>query len=162
MTDNWRKRRTFEDQSIDFETMEELFEEVLELFEESEVDFSKPLKMAFSVSLDEKGNLRINEFGLLKEKKFGSQKSEEPFVELIEFDNEFLIVVEANSLPPKDIDIKVLDHALIISDNSNNKFLKKISFPSKVKETSIRTKINNNVLEIRIAKKAKTSTAVKR
>ncbi|MCR4335984.1 MAG: Hsp20/alpha crystallin family protein [archaeon] len=146
------KRRNIEDQEIDFETMEELFEELLETFKEDELDFSKPVQLGFTVSLDDKGSLQINEYGLLKERK-SEIKNEVPLVDLIEFPKEFLIVIETNTIPIKSIDIKVLDYALIISSHKSKKFLKKVIFPSKVNEDSLKTIFNNGVLEIRLTKK---------
>tara|TARA_Y100000310_G_scaffold57396_1_gene52601 strand:- start:9912 stop:10394 length:483 start_codon:yes stop_codon:yes gene_type:complete len=148
----WKKRKSTEDQEIDFETMEELFEELLETFHENELDFSKPVQLGFTVSLDAKGSLQINEYGLLKEKK-SEVKSDVPLVDLIEFPKEFLIVVETNTIPIKSIDIKVLDYALIISSHESKKFLKKVIFPAKVDEGSLKTTLNNGVLEIRLTKK---------
>jgi len=156
----WKKRK-YEDYSIDFETMEEIFEELIDLFDEKELDFSKPLKLGFTVSLDEKGNLKINEFGLLKEKKAKQKKKDEPFVELIDFENEFLVVVQTTTFSPEDIDIKVLDHALIISKHESKKFLKKLIFPDKVRTDSVKTEYNNGVLEIRLKKKSSTKSKVK-
>ncbi|MFH1390871.1 MAG: Hsp20/alpha crystallin family protein [Candidatus Diapherotrites archaeon] len=147
----WKKKNTTESQEIDFETMEELFEELLETFQEDELDFSKPVQIGFTVSLDDNGSIQINEYGLLKEKK-SPVKEGVPLVDLIEFPKEFLIVVETNSIPIKSIDIKVLDYALIISSHESKKFLKKINFPTKVNEDSLKTVLNNGVLEIRLKK----------
>lgn len=156
----WKKRRG-DDFSIDFETMEEIFEELIDVFDEEELDFSKPLKLGFNVSLDDRGSLRINEFGLLQEKKIKQKKREEPFVELIDYENEFLVVVQTNTFSPEDIDIKVLDHALIISKHDSKKFLKKLTFPVKVRTDSVKTEYNNSVLEIRLKKNSSTKSRVK-
>ncbi|HZX19501.1 MAG TPA: Hsp20/alpha crystallin family protein [archaeon] len=148
----WKKRRS-DDFEVDFETLEELFEELIDTFEEEEINFDKPLKLGFSVSLDEKGNLKINEFGLLEEKKPVQKKNEVLLVDTIDYESEVLIVVETNSFPPEDIDVKVLDHAMIITNHKDKKFLKKINFDSKVRPDSINTQFNNGVLEIRLKKK---------
>jgi len=149
----WKKKKAVQDQEIDFESLEELFEDLLETFDEEEIDFSKPLKIGFSVSLNGNGSLQVDEFGLLKEKK-KEAKQEPILVELMEFANEFLIVVETNSFSTREIDIKALDHALIISNHKSKNFLKKVSFPCKVKQDSIKTALNNGVLEIRLTKKS--------
>ena len=75
----WKKRRS-EDFSIDFETMEEIFEELIDMFDEEELDFSKPLKLGFNISLADRGSLKINEFGLLQETKLKQKKKDAPFV----------------------------------------------------------------------------------
>jgi len=153
----WRKRNS-NDYSIDFESMEEILEEILETFEEHELDFSQPLKVGFSISMDSSGCLKINEFGIIKQDE-KQQKPQEPLVDIIESDEDLMICVEANSFPLEEINIKVLDYCVIISGSRTKKIIKKIYFPCKIKENSVKTRYNNGILELRARKKQKTSSA---
>lgn len=147
----WRKRR-FDDYEIDFEVMEEMIGDVLDTFQQEAIDLTKPLKICFSVSLDEEDFLKIDEYGILNEQPL-QKKQEEPLVDLIDLGSELVVVVETNNLPAQDIDVKILDHAMVISNTKSRKFIKKIGFPCKVKQDSIKTSYNNNVLEVKLAKR---------
>jgi HSP20 family molecular chaperone IbpA len=153
----WKKRNSHET-SIDFESMEEILEEILETFEEDDLDFSNPLKVGFSISLDSSGCLKIDEFGILKsdEKKHCPS---EPLIDLIESDSEMMVAFETNSLSPDEINIKILDYCTILSDSRTNRIIKKVYFPCRVKESTAKTRYNNGILEIRIRKKLKTTKA---
>ena len=106
-----------------------------------------------SLSLDENGNIRIEEFGILNSTdKKQRRVNDEPFVELIEFEMEFLVAVETTSISLSEVDIKVIDHAIIISGQGNPGFVRKVNFPCKVKPDNVKTNHKNGVLEIRLMK----------
>ncbi len=147
----WKKRR-FDDCGIDYESMEEMLAEALDGLGAKEIDFTRPVKMGFTVMLDNDGFLRLNEFGLLSEEK-AEKKTEEPLVDVIDMDNELMIVIETNNLPAQDIDVKVMEQSMVISSEKQKKFIKKIAFPCKVKHASVRTSYNNNILEVRLPKR---------
>ncbi len=155
----WRKRR-FDDSDLDYEAMEEMLAEVLDSLEAEVIDFSKPVKVAFSVDIDSEGFLRVNEFGLMEESA-PRKKEEEPLVDVIDMDNEIMVVVETNTLPARDIDVKVMEQAMVISNQRSKKFIKRIPFPCRVNHGSVRTSYNNNVLEVRLAKRQARATLVK-
>jgi len=147
----WKTKKSYEKLEIDFETIEELFEELLGVFEEQEIDFTKTLKLGFDVSLRDDGSLSIEKFGLLKERK--QQKEEVPLVDMIEFEKELMVVVETNSLPLSDVDVKVKDSQITMTNQKTGELMKKINFPCKVRENTLKTKFNNGVLEMRLLKK---------
>ena len=153
----WKKRNS-NDYSIDFESMEEILEEILETFEEHELDFSQPLKVGFSISMDQSGCLKIDEFGIIKQAE-KQQKQQEPLIDIIESNEDVMVCVETNSFPPEEINIKVLDYCAIISSSRTKKLIKKVYFPAKIKENSVKTRYNNGILEIRARKKQNTSKA---
>ena len=147
----WKNRKKIDESEINFDVMEELFEEMLSTFEEKEVDFSKPLKLGFTVVLNPDGGLCIEEFGLLKDKKIKEQ--EKPLVEIIEFESEFLIVIEASKDALNNIDIRINKQRVLVANRNTNEILKKIDLHSPISEGHIRTKFNNNILEVRLEKK---------
>ncbi len=147
------KKRTLYGNGIDFDMMEDLISELLEEFGEDEVDFSKPLKVGFSLSLDGSGCIHIDEFGLLKEKTSAEKKDASPLIEIIDFGSELLVVVEAANLPTKDIEVRASEQLMFVYNRNSKKFLKRVVFPCKVKGSTLRTNLNNGVLEVRIAKK---------
>jgi len=120
----WKNRKKIDESEINFDVMEELFEEMLSTFEEKEVDFSKPLKLGFTVVLNPDGGLCIEEFGLLKDKKIKEQ--EKPLVEIIEFESEFLIVIEASKDALNNIDIRINKQRVLVANRNTNEILKKI------------------------------------
>ncbi|PIN84723.1 MAG: hypothetical protein COV47_05925 [Candidatus Diapherotrites archaeon CG11_big_fil_rev_8_21_14_0_20_37_9] len=150
----WKKRETGKD-SIDFETLEGLLEELIyETFDADEIDMNEPLQLAFSINARPDGSIQVNRFGILNEQVPKQEKKEDsPLIELIDADKEYIIVIEANKLPDNDVDIKLLDHAIIVSCNNGKTFLKKIIFPEKVIQESFRTSTNNNIFEIRVSKR---------
>ncbi len=147
----WKKRR-FDDFDIDYESVEGMLAEVLDGIGVRQVDFTKPVKVGFEVALDDEGFLRVNEFGIIPEAE-GHRKSDEPLVDVIEMENELMVVIETNNLPAQDIDVKVMDSAMVISSERAKKFMKKIQFPCRVKHNAVRTSYNNNVLELRLPKR---------
>ena len=154
----WRKRKT-DDYGIDYESLEEIISEILDSFDEKDIDLSKPLKVGFSLSLDEKGYIRIDEFGVLKGEEASEKKPEAPLVEVIDFEKEVLVVVETASLKDNDIDVRVNGNEMIFSNHNSKKFLKKVSFPCTVKEETLKTNYNNGVLELRLSKRGKEATS---
>lgn len=147
----WKKRKSA-DYSIDFETLEDIFSEMLEEFEKDGVDFTKPVKLGFSLSLGTDGCIRVDEFGMLSESNLEDNKKDEPLVEVIDLGKELLVVVETTSLPESDIDVKVLESSMIVTNHNSKKFLKKVHFPCKVHGNAVNTNFNNGVLEIRLPK----------
>ena len=147
----WKNRKKIDESEINFEVLEELFEEMLSTFEEKELDFSKPLKLGFTVVLNPDGGLCIEEFGLLKEKKIKDQKK--PLAEIMEFENEFLIVIEASKESLNNIDIRINKQRVLVANRDTNEILEKIELSSPISEGQIRTKFNNNILEVRLEKK---------
>ena len=157
----WKKIR-FDDYDIDYECIEEMLADVLGSLGEKEIDFSKPVNISFAVTLDNEGFLRVNEFGIRQEVQSQAQKKdEEPLVDVIDMNNEIMVVIETSNLPAQDIDVKVMESSMVISSQRQKKFLKKITFPCKVRHGSVRTSYNNNVLEVRLAKREYKETLVK-
>ncbi|MEK6957563.1 MAG: hypothetical protein AABW99_01095 [archaeon] len=152
---HWKKRG-FDDDTLDFESLEEMLEElVFENFRAEDLDFTKPLDIGFNISIDDNGHLHINEFGVIRPQYAKEKKAEEkPLVEMIDLGREILLVVETNTLSEKELDIRVMDHAVLISNHKNRKQVDKIVFPEKVVEESIRSSYNNGILELRFSKKA--------
>ena len=157
----WKKRK-FEDYSIDFETLEEIIEELIfESFNAEELDFTKPLHIGFTLSVDDNGKPRINEFGILKQELQSEVKKteEEPLFEIIESGEEFLVAIEVNDHVKNDLTIKVLDTSIVVSSNKSKDFLKKITFPKKISRKSLRTSYNNGIIELRVRKKTDAENA---
>ena len=147
----WKKRR-FDDYDIDYDTLEELLSDVVESLQTNQIDLTKPLKVSFTAMLDRDGFLRVKEYGIIEQESH-QKKTEEPLVDVIELENEIIAVIETSNLPVQDVSVKVLDHAIVISNQHSKKFMKKIALPCKVKQGSLRTSYNNNVLEVKLEKR---------
>lgn len=147
----WKKRASGE-AAIDFETMEAIISEMLDAFDTVQIDFTKQFKVSFNCSLDKDGCVVIDEFGFAGD-NLRNEAHAEPLVEIMEFRGEVLAVVDATNLPEKDVDFKISEKALLIFARNSTRQLKKVEFPCRVREESIRTNYNNGVLEIRLSKK---------
>ncbi|HZX34236.1 MAG TPA: Hsp20 family protein [archaeon] len=147
------KKLDFGKYEIDVEVLEEALEELLfEALSSEEIDLSRPLQLGITVFLDESGKVKVNDLSLLKEpEKQG--RGDDPLIELIDAGKEFIVVVETAKMPEKNLDIKVLDKSVIVSGLSSKDFSKKIIFPEKVEQKSVKTFYNNGILEIRLLKK---------
>ena len=148
---SWKKRGG-NDSQIDFETLEDIIADMLESFPANQIDFSKPLKLGLSLSLDEDGCIRIDEFGLLKDEK-SSQKKDELLYEVIQFEKEVMVVLETGQFDEKNLEIKLLGDSVYVSNKISKKILKRIHLPCEVEHASAKQTLNNDVLEIRVSKK---------
>ncbi len=146
------KRKASEEAAVDFETMAAIVSDMLDSFHAENIDFTKPFKVSLNCSLDSEGCVQVDEFGFAGE-NLKSEGKAEPLVEIIEFEGEVMAVVDATNLPDKDVDFKISENALAIFARRSTKQLKKVEFPCKVSEESMRTNYNNGVLEIRLSKK---------
>ncbi len=156
----WRKRK-FGEEGIDYEMYEGVISELLDSFDGKEIDFSKPLTVGFELSVDSSGCLRVDGYGIIERASGGKAVEARPLVEVIDFEKDLLVVVDTADLPEKDVDVKVYDREMLISNHNSKKFLKKVSFPCSVKQDSMRTSLNNGVLELRLAKNEQEKKLVK-
>lgn len=142
----WKRRSENE---IDFEAMEELFEDLLETLPIREIDFTKPLKLGFTLTLDDQGYLSITEFGLIKEKFVPKQ---EPIIEFLDYGQDLTIIVDSPELNKKNLGVKVLERSIILSSGKKQKFVKKIKLPCNVKKNPPQINHKNNIVEILLKK----------
>lgn len=148
----WLKR-TKEDYTIDFDTLEELIGDLLDSLETKDVDLTKPIKVSFDISLDLHGCVKINEYGLVNDKQVVKQKKIDPLVEMIDFEHEIMAAVELSGIAKKDFDVKIFEKEVLIMGKTPRKVIRRLELPCKVIKDSLRTEFKNSVLEISLKKK---------
>ncbi len=147
----WIKRKD-NDAIIDFDALEELLADLLDSTDLKGIDTTKPIKIGFSVKFLRTGETKILEYGVAGEKSCKSQRKDKPLVEMMDYGNELVTVIEMNCMPKEEFSIKAKKREIIIFSKKTGKILKKLHLPCHVDCSSLRADYNNNVLEIRISK----------
>ena len=157
----WIKRKS-DDYGIDFDTLEELIGDMIDAMEINDVDLTKPMKVAFTVSLDSHGCVKVNEYGIMNEKQTVKQKKASPLIEMFEFGDEITAAIELNGFMQKDFDVKLLETELLVLTKSPRKIIRRFELPCRVDRQTLRTDFNNNVLEISIKKQKEMNQSMKK
>ncbi|MEM4261910.1 MAG: Hsp20/alpha crystallin family protein [Candidatus Diapherotrites archaeon] len=147
----WIKRSN-EDAKIDFEALEELLADMLDSTDLKGIDLSKPIKIGFSVKFTRTGEVKILEYGVVGEKLSNSQRKNKPLIEMMDYGNELVTVIEMNCMPKEEFAVKAKKQEIIVFSKKTGKILKKLHLPCIVDCSSLKAEYNNNVLEIRIKK----------
>ena len=102
------------------------------------------------------GKPKVESFGNVRKTARGPVVEEErqPLVDIFDEEDHVLVIVELPGVEEEHINTKVNGDILTLSAaNGERKYYKEVVLPSDVDITSLRSKYNNGVLEIRIDKK---------
>jgi HSP20 family protein len=150
----------------DIESFEEEFERVLkEATERGEVEVKKygPYVYGFSITIGPDGKPIIREFGNIRRSVSGAKIEEEfePFVDIMEDDENIVVVVELPGVSKDKIKVKASENYIEVKASNGKKYYKRIRMPEKIDPKSVRAKYNNGVLEIVVEKKENLPTTEK-
>ena len=105
------------------------------------------------------GKPQIREFGNIRHTaRMGTPRllikdKREPLVDVFDFDNEVIVVIELPGVKKEDIKLKCTEDCLIISVNTQKrKYFKKLELHKRVDPKSAKSTFNNGVLEVTIQK----------
>ncbi|RME79393.1 MAG: Hsp20/alpha crystallin family protein [Methanobacteriota archaeon] len=155
----------------EFEKIRELMEDMVEemMYEMNNLDKEgnrmplsnvKPKVYGVNIEIGPEGDVKVNEFGDVKQTIEGIEEGKEeligarePIVEVHKEGDEVLVVAEMPGVHKDDIEIKTVgkDELEIKVDNkeSSRKYYKKLKLPHKIDKKSIRVNYKNGIMEMR-------------
>lgn len=167
--DEWRRRRSIFDLFDEImREFEEEFEELFKGFREfgREELYGRPYVYGFRITIGPDGKPKVEEFGNVKRvgKRPKVVEEMEPLVDVIEEEDKIKVIVEMPGVEKDKISLKASEDTLIVrGSDSNRKYYKEITLPTKVKPESAKATYRNGVLEVTLekAEKAKKGIEIK-
>lgn len=153
------------------EEMEENFRRAFEDFDEQKLEkLSKDPNAkvyGFSLRVGPDGKPQVHEFGNMKPipelgaqapakkgKKEQLQDVREPLVDVINHPETVIVIVELPGVSEKHLHTSVKDGVLTIKvTDAQRKYFKKLELPKGIVESSLKSKLNNGILEVVFKKK---------
>jgi HSP20 family molecular chaperone IbpA len=141
---------------FDFEKMEKLVDGMMKDMvqnETGELKGKKPLVLGFQMRFDDKGNPVIESIGNVKpaEEKF-KVSPRAPLVDVIKSDKDVTVTAELPGAAEKDVKLEVGEHFIEIRVDKPA-FYKRISFEESLRPESLKSNLNNGVLEVVVKRK---------
>ncbi len=149
-----KKNEKFPEVFLDFDKIEEMVDNLIAKMEENEnFDPNQPVVMGFSLKIDPNGNTQFVEMKPSELDSTVVEAQPEPFVEIQNQDNAFLITVEMPGLKRENLRLNADDTELVVStQNTTKNYYKRVRFQEKIDIEKINAEFNNGILEIRIPK----------
>jgi len=122
-----------------------------------------PFVYGYSVKIGPDGKPSVREFGNIKPGRggeerptFNLQDQREPFVDVIDENDQVKVVAELPGVEKEDIQLLVSSRSLTINvDAGGRRYHKELTFPFEVEESSARSRYSNGVLETVLRKRPK-------
>ena len=153
MLEQQKKRKI--DDLIDFESLENLMDELMKSFQENSKPGENAEIFGVSIKISKDGKPIMQEFGkqgLMQ--GFGIPEAREPLVDVSSTPGELSVACELPGVKKEDIDIRVSGQKLAIQASGVEKFFKQVLLPSGFQELPSKTVFNNGILELAFKKKA--------
>ncbi|MDO8646805.1 MAG: Hsp20/alpha crystallin family protein [Candidatus Diapherotrites archaeon] len=136
------------DELIDFENLEQLMDQLMKSFEESEgMKADKAEVFGVSIKISKDGKPIMQELAKnLKPKQ--ELKMREPLVDIRSDSENVFIIAELPGVEKESVDVRLDGLKLSISAESAEPFFKQVALPFQVVEEPEKTSFNNGILEL--------------
>ncbi len=153
--DKWnrRNRNPFLDIFSEFDRIEEMMNQFFEEDPFEKMRKGEPMAYGFSISTNDSGKPKVEEFGNLhtKQKETKASEEKELLVEVMEKDNSIDILAEVPGVNENELEVSSTSKKLII--DASGRFRKEIALPVEVNPESVNKTLKNGVLTIQLEKK---------